>query len=93
MRAVYKVGPGLPVGVRQALGELIGAVEGDTVVVYHDGSVALGRCADAQAAAQLAEILTSFPDSASRPAHSLPRSRHPRPEHLRLLVEEGRAAP
>jgi anaerobic selenocysteine-containing dehydrogenase len=74
IEAVYVVGPTMPLEIREALAERLGAREGDTVIMRTDGSVALGRRASDTDARAVTRHLRRLPARSGR-----------RPGHLHLL--------
>lgn len=92
MEVEYEVGPCTPPEVRVELERRLGARDGDTVILFSDGSVALGRQASTEDARALLPHLTRLqpssvhacdPPSLSRPA---PPSRRGH-AHLRIVSD------
>lgn len=85
----YEIGPSTPEHLRRALHDLLGAVEGDTVYLFEDGTVTMARAAWPDAARAIAPLLRSLPSPARRPETSrilASRRRTPaRPPDLRVI--------
>lgn len=71
----YEAGPCTPNRVKQVLAERLGAREGDVVVLYSDGSVALGRRADAETCVVITRFLLGLHPTAVRPYRDAPAKR------------------
>lgn len=53
----YEVGPWMSSDVRRILADELGARDGDTVIVYPDGEITLGRLVTAARAARVTSLL------------------------------------
>lgn len=88
-----EVGPWMTRGLLDALADELGARFGDTVVLYPDGSVGMGRLASAAGSARItSHLLPSRPSPPAAWPHrrSAPRATAGPP--LELVRREGRAA-